>query len=150
MGSTSDLTEASEANALAAYLGPGRSKQQADIHYDPRFIANVARHYGWDAVWGIFAHEVGHAHLGIFDLYESGYTDENSADYIAGFLLAKNGISLDPFILLLTKINTDDGVHPHTTIRLNTIARGYQDYVRNSGRLFEQFLVNRHRGVDIA
>jgi hypothetical protein len=142
-----DLTVSTMGNALVSYLGSGRSTQQADVHYDPRFVSQIVARYGWGALWGVLAHEVGHAHLGMFSRYVRDYTDENSADYIAGFLLCKNGINLEPFMRLLHEVNVDDGEHPNTATRLRTIMQGYQDCQRNQNRIFERFLINRHRWV---
>lgn len=64
--------------------------------YDPEFMAAIERDYGYPAVVGIFAHELGHV-IGL----DRGDLSQEFADFWAGCALARRGLSLRPYLRVL-------------------------------------------------
>ncbi len=78
------------------------------IRYNRAFIANAFARFGRDAVFGVFAHEVGHHidfHFSRPGWMSNSWTRELSADAWAGCALAASGKGTDSIVKLLRLIS---------------------------------------------
>jgi hypothetical protein len=96
-------------------IGGGR------LAYNRPMLRRMAVQYGEDAVFAIFAHEIGH----VIDLQRGDEPLEASADMHAGCALAIAGREPDGFIELLEDENTPNDTYPDTEIRIQAVVAGY-------------------------
>ena len=120
------------ATALAAELvcfvedasdGPAwYSTADSCIHYDPAQGVTIARQYGWGAVLGMYAHEVGHA---IEHRDGRDHGDERAADRWAGCALARMGESMRSTEAFLTDRNPGPPAYESTDVRIADTVHGF-------------------------
>lgn len=78
------------------------------ITYNPNFLARASANFGADAVFGVFAHEIGHHidfHFSRPGWMNNSWTRELSADAWAGCALAASGKGTDSIVKLLRLIS---------------------------------------------
>jgi hypothetical protein len=111
-------------NALTIALPTG----QARVVYNPDFLWDVEKKIGRGAVFGIFAHEVGHVadtRQNVSWMLDS-WSKELRADAWAGCALARGGLSTDEMRLALLAISKyPSESHPDWSLRIPALEAGY-------------------------
>lgn len=135
---------------LPGIFNAGIYKEEGRIVYDPEYFAVNGNEHGEDFILGSLSHEVGHkvvAKLGLLtgENAISKYEEEACADYIAG--LTARLCDLDPTHRMSWYMDrspvTGDGVHPGSSVRLESFVRGLTRIDRGDEattlRVFEKF-----------
>ena len=87
------------------------------LHYDVAQAEAIVRRYGWGAVLGMLAHELGHA--------KEGNADERAADRWAGCALAKNGEGMRSTERFLEDYNPGPPAYETTDVRMRDTLSGF-------------------------
>ena len=100
------------------------------IIYNPDFLNQVNVQLGKDAVFGVFAHEIGHhmdLNSGPAAWFDHSWGRELRADAWAGCALARKGFGSQTTRLLLQLIaQTPSHSHPDWSVRIVALEQGYQ------------------------
>lgn len=105
------------------------AKEPPEIVGDAAALLAIRRRYGpWSAVW-IFGHEGGHVvdyRSGMFDLYQTSWAAELSADDAGGCVVALAGGDIKDVLPMITTVLLDGGKsHPPGEMRAAAAQRGY-------------------------
>jgi hypothetical protein len=117
-------------NALTWVSGirDGRNTK-AKIVYSPDFLNGLDAKFGAGASFGVLAHEVGHvmtAALAYRNRFDTSWSEELRADYLAGCALGRSGRTpgeLDSALHALASVSTP--THPAFTQRSPAVHQGY-------------------------
>lgn len=109
------LDQSLESVNATSYLYPSPA-----ISYNPKWMAQMRRRWGTDMVYGVFAHELGHAVC----FQERGDTSESCADYEGGCLMAVMQRDTAPFKRWVQG-HFASTRYPNGEVRANTFQTGF-------------------------